>query len=166
VASTFEALLLAQTNTLMPNGPVWLTYTPAWTATTTNPTLGNGTIAGRYYKTGHLICFSIYLAGGSTTTGGSGNYSLSLPVTPLASGTFVVGSYSGTLDHSGVAPGNIAGSVVAGSTAIGGPGTVGPAYIPVAVGTSGVVQWSAGNPFAISGANFVLHIAGMYESNA
>lgn len=162
----FEPLLLAQTSILLPNGPVWLTYTPTWTAATTNPVIGNGTIAGRYYKTGHLVCFSIYILGGSTTTGGSGIYALSLPVTPLATGNYVVGSYSGILDHTGVASGSIAGSVVAGSTAIGGSGNVGPAYIPAQTSTSGVVQWAATSPFTISGANFTVHIAGMYESNA
>lgn len=166
MASTFEALLLAQTSTLMPNGPIWLTYTPSWTASTTNPTIGNGTIAGRYYKTGYLVCFSVYILGGSTTTGGSGTYALSLPVTPLSTGNYVVGSYSGMLDHSSAASGALSGSIVAGSTAIGGAGNIGPAYIGAQTGTSGLVQWAATSPFTISGANFTVHVGGFYESDS
>ena len=57
----------------------WDTYTPTWSAGTTPPTLGNGTIAGRYWRVGHRIDFSIVLTFGSTTTAGSGSYTFSLP---------------------------------------------------------------------------------------
>lgn len=162
----FEALLLAQVSTLMPNGPVWQTYTPVWTASVTNPVIGNGTIAGRFYKTAHLVCFSIFVFGGSTTTGGTGNYFLSLPVTPLATGNFAVGSFNGLFDHSGVASGSMCGSIMAGSTLLGGTGNAGVGYIPCQTSTSGIVQWNATNPFTISGANFSVQIAGFYESNS
>lgn len=62
----------------------WTAYTPAWTATTTNPTLGNGTITGKYTRIGKLIIGRISLLMGSTTTFGAGAYRLSLPVTPHA----------------------------------------------------------------------------------
>jgi len=60
-------------------GP-WKTYTPAWTAATTNPVLGNGTLTGQYLQVGKTVHYRIVLTMGSTTTYGSGYYQLSLPV--------------------------------------------------------------------------------------
>lgn len=57
----------------------WTTYTPAWTAATTNPVVNNGTLTGRYSKFGRDVRFHINLICGSTTTYGSGTYSFSLP---------------------------------------------------------------------------------------
>lgn len=65
----------------------WASYTPAWTASTTNPTLGNGTLVGRYKQIGKTVHFTLKLTVGSTTTVGSGLYSWSLPV--AASGSLV-----------------------------------------------------------------------------
>lgn len=60
-------------------GGVWSTYTPAWTATGTAPSLGNGTIAGQYRRIGTLLVGHIDLTMGSTTTYGSGAYAWSIP---------------------------------------------------------------------------------------
>ena len=60
----------------------WTSYTPSWTATTTNPVLGSSTIVGRYkLLDSKTLVFQINL---SITTGGafsdgSGNYIFSLP---------------------------------------------------------------------------------------
>jgi len=56
-----------------------ISYTPTWTATTTNPTLGNGTLTGSYMQVGNLIAFTISLAFGSTTSGGTGTWRFALP---------------------------------------------------------------------------------------
>lgn len=56
------------------------TYTPAWTASTTNPVLNNGTIVGRFKQVDKMVDFTIDLTIGSTTTVGSGQYLFSLPV--------------------------------------------------------------------------------------
>lgn len=58
----------------------WISYTPTWTAGTTNPTLGNGTLTGGYRRIGDRIDFWISLTMGSTTTYGSGSYRFSIPV--------------------------------------------------------------------------------------
>jgi hypothetical protein len=58
---------------------VWSSYSPAWTATTTNPTLGNGTLTGAYMEMGQTVQVRIVLTVGSTTSVGSGVYSFSLP---------------------------------------------------------------------------------------
>lgn len=61
-------------------GDPWTAYTPTWAGSTANPTLGNGTIAGRYIQVGKLVIYSIQLTFGSTTTIGSGTYTFTLPV--------------------------------------------------------------------------------------
>jgi hypothetical protein len=55
-------------------------YTPVWTAVTTNPVLGNGTIAGRYSVTGTTVIAAISIVMGSTTTFGTGQWILSIPL--------------------------------------------------------------------------------------
>jgi hypothetical protein len=64
-------------------------YTPTWGASTTNPTIGNGTLHGRYFTLEEWCWFQILITMGSTSTGGSGTYSLTLPVAAatIASGT-------------------------------------------------------------------------------
>lgn len=57
------------------------TYTPVWTASVTNPTIGNGTINGYYTKIGNMVTVNIIISMGSTTTYGSGSYSISIPFT-------------------------------------------------------------------------------------
>ncbi|MEV6548017.1 hypothetical protein AB0M57_04815 [Streptomyces sp. NPDC051597] len=66
----------------VPLGGTWTAYTPAWTAASTNPVLGNGTLQGRYMQVGTTVTFAIKITAGSTTTFGSGAWSLSLPTTP------------------------------------------------------------------------------------
>ncbi|MFB6696385.1 hypothetical protein [Streptomyces rubiginosohelvolus] len=70
----------------------WTSYTPAWTAASTNPVLGNGSITGRYMKIGRTIQLGILLVGGSTTTWGSGAYSIAAPFTSANIGVAFVGA--------------------------------------------------------------------------
>lgn len=69
----------------------WSSYTPVWTAATTNPGLGNGSIVGRYMKIGRTCYVSVLLTSGSTTTYGSGAYSISLPVQSANAGVVQLG---------------------------------------------------------------------------
>lgn len=58
----------------------WQSYTPTLTATTTNPTIGNGSIIGRFLMLGpKTVMLRIYFIFGSTSTAGSGTYAVSLP---------------------------------------------------------------------------------------
>lgn len=66
-----------------------ISYTPALTAATTNPTLGNSTLTGYYVRYDNMYLVQIALTIGSTFVVGSGTYYLSLPVSMAAS---VVGS--------------------------------------------------------------------------
>lgn len=58
----------------------WTAYTPTWTGFTTNPVVGNGSIVGAYAQIGKIVIGRVLVTMGSTTTYGSGFYSLSLPV--------------------------------------------------------------------------------------
>lgn len=63
-------------------GP-WITYTPVFSQTTTQPTTDNSTITGSYYVKGRTVVGSLSLTVGSTTAFGTGAFLLTLP--PLAS---------------------------------------------------------------------------------
>lgn len=66
-------------------GDAWGAYAPLWTAST-NPAIGNGTIAGRYRQIGQTVDFRVVITMGSTTTYGTGQWSVSLPVASVAAG--------------------------------------------------------------------------------
>jgi len=65
----------------------WNTYAPTWTATTTNPDIGNGVLDGRYKQVGKTVWFRLSILFGSTTDKGVGTWFLSLPSTPLYANT-------------------------------------------------------------------------------
>ena len=73
-------------------------YTPAWTASVTDPAIGNGSLTGYYLKIGKLVTCQIRLAPGSTTTFGSGSWRFSLPFMPNS----IHMTGSGTAFNSGV----------------------------------------------------------------
>lgn len=81
-------------------------YTPTWTATGSNPAIGNGTITGKYISLGgKCVVFGVRIVMGSTTTFGTGNYVVTLPLTAdtnyagamlvLAADTSAVTNYNG-----------------------------------------------------------------------
>jgi len=65
--------------------PGYFNYTPTWTSTGTQPSLGNGTLNGRFWIQGNGVNFWFELMFGSTTSGGTGNWRFALP-TPALSG--------------------------------------------------------------------------------
>ena len=58
----------------------WTAYTPVWTASGTAPALGNGQLTGTYSRVGKNWSFRIFFQPGSTSTFGTGTYSITLPV--------------------------------------------------------------------------------------
>lgn len=77
------ALTAAQLNL---HAPQALTaYTPTWTGSGSNPAIGNGTITGRYQRSGQWVTGWFKITMGSTTTYGSGNWIVGLPLAPHAS---------------------------------------------------------------------------------
>lgn len=83
---TAGELTSADMNLYVPQ--VWTAYTPTWTGTGSNPSLGNGTIQGRYIRHGKLVHFQIHLIIGSTTTFGSGRWDFTLPIASTGFSTF------------------------------------------------------------------------------
>lgn len=67
-------------------------YTPTWTSDGTNPSLGNGTLTGRYRKTETGVIGSMVLTVGSTSTLGTGNYFWQLPTSIGASSVISLGT--------------------------------------------------------------------------
>jgi hypothetical protein len=69
----------------------WTSYTPTWTAASTNPTIGNGTLQG-YYKQldSSTYLVQILMEYGSTSTAGSGSYKFALPVTTASAPDYQV----------------------------------------------------------------------------
>ncbi|WP_318203032.1 hypothetical protein [Streptomyces sp. SCL15-4] len=64
----------------------WTVYTPTWSASTA-PSLGNGTMNGRYMKIGRIVIAEVNLFPGSQTTYGAGSWAFSLPVTSASKST-------------------------------------------------------------------------------
>jgi hypothetical protein len=60
-------------------GDPWTAWTPTWTAGGGATTLGNGTLNAAYSSAGKLLRIRINLALGSTTSGGTGGWSFTLP---------------------------------------------------------------------------------------
>ena len=73
--------IVAVETTLGVKAGTWQSYTPVWTAVTTNPVLGNGTLVGAYARINKIVHCKMRLTCGSTTTYGSGDYSFTLPFT-------------------------------------------------------------------------------------
>ena len=71
----------------------WTAFTPTWTATTTNPVIGNGTIVGRYNRVGKSMTSDFAITMGSTTGFGAGQYKVSIPFAARALGTNVRRQY-------------------------------------------------------------------------
>lgn len=111
-------------------GAAWTSYTPTLQGTTTNPSIGNGSLAGAYSQVGKTVNFSISLITGSTTTRGTGRWTFALPATPNARLQTVplhlflpgVGTYVGTAKidsgviYSMVIATSTAGSIISHST--------------------------------------------------
>jgi hypothetical protein len=66
-------------DTLGDGHAAWISWSPIWTATDVNPVLGDGSRYGRYCKIGRTVHFSGKVLFGSTTSYGTGFYSMSLP---------------------------------------------------------------------------------------
>jgi hypothetical protein len=69
------------------------TYVPVWGSSGTQPTLGNGTIVGTYSQDDKFIDFEVALTLGTTSTVGTGSYTLTLPVAPVGSRLFLPGVF-------------------------------------------------------------------------
>src|SRR5687768_15550898 len=78
----------------------WQSYTPVWTAASTQPAIGNGSLNGRYTRIGKTVIGWLNLTFGSTTTPGTGQWFFTPPVTPDANAAFMGNAF---LHNPGVA---------------------------------------------------------------
>ena len=104
--TTGQVVTAAQLNTLGGDlnviGQTWPPYTPAWTAGTTNPAIGNGSLGASAMIAGKTVLYRIVLQPGSTTTFGAGTYGFSFPVSANVNYGEPVGRanvYDGTTHH-------------------------------------------------------------------
>ena len=83
--------------------PGWTAYTPTWASSGTAPSLGNGTLTGRYRRAANSdeVEVEIKLQWGSTTTSGTGFYNWTLPVTAAAAAVTAVETGSCQVTNSG-----------------------------------------------------------------
>lgn len=69
----------------------WVAYEPTWTAATSNPSIGDGSITARYRRIARkLIALRIEIEFGSTTSGGAGAWQIGLPFPAHAVGKQVL----------------------------------------------------------------------------
>lgn len=59
---------------------IWADWTPTWTAVTTNPAIGAGTLDGRYVQRGKTVNATIRMLAAADTTFGTGAWQFDLPV--------------------------------------------------------------------------------------
>lgn len=120
----------------------WTTYTPTWTSTGTLPSIGNGTIEGRYLRMGPTILCTGRILMGSTTSFGTGTYVISLPVTAAFSTLYPGAAF---LNDSGTSanrrPGVTVLNTASDFTVYGPTGVVNPT-VPFTWAQSDVIQWS------------------------
>lgn len=76
----------------LPTSGTWQNYTPIWTTAGTAPSLGNGTLSGRYVQVGKLVVAQIEFVAGSTTTFGTSVYFFSLPVADVGANRSFAGA--------------------------------------------------------------------------
>lgn len=123
----------------------WTSYTPVWTASSTNPTLNNGNLIGNYIKFEQVCFVEIHLTFGSTTSIGSGFYFFTLP---FASYTASFANYRQNIPLVLLNDGvqwylNLQGTVQSGSTAL-------------------ELQCQQNTPFTFGAAD-VIHVQGQYR---
>ncbi|MFC7217087.1 hypothetical protein ACFQLX_02700 [Streptomyces polyrhachis] len=156
---TTSALLTIYDGNAWISPGVWTAYTPTWTAATTNPTLGDGTLQGRYALVGNTCHFQLVLAMGSTTAFGSGAYTFGLPVPAGATGVLVqfVGNAASTGGRALVSAQLTSTSGATGFTVWGPTSTSTPALGQI--GATGVL----GSAWAKDSGSF-FRISGTYET--
>lgn len=105
------------------NDAEWITYTPTWTGSTGNPAIGNGTLTGRYRRAAgsNLVIADMRIAMGSTTTYGSGFWSIGFGLAPSTASSNSMVEVGVAIDASGGATYPLAGRAFSGALVMGTP---------------------------------------------
>lgn len=137
---------------------VWTAYTPTWTASTTNPSLGNGTIVGRSLKVGRTVTMTAQLVVGSTTTFGTGNQQIGLPYTTATVTNGSPGLLDVSITRTG-APNFVIGRIPLGQNSL----NTGTIWVPSAVTIGDWDAWTNNAPWTITTGDIV-RVYGTYQS--
>lgn len=132
----------------------WTVFTPTWTASTTNPVLGNGTLTGRYMKIGRTVVSQLILTTGSTTTYGAGTYSFGVPTAAAAAGVEALGT--GRLT---------AGSTYIGQCSLASGASAMNATFPTAATPANATNMSPTTPATLASGH-ILRLSNTYEAAA
>jgi hypothetical protein len=132
----------------------WTSYTPTWTAATTNPVLGNGTLVGRGIKWGRTQIYHINLVMGSTTTYGTGAYSFDVPATSANAGATLVGNAQ-----------LVAAARWAGQSLVTPNASTTTVFFSTNATTTTMTQMAGNAPVTLAAAN-QLRVTGIYETAA
>ncbi|MGW4050790.1 hypothetical protein ACWENA_08150 [Streptomyces sp. NPDC004779] len=133
----------------------WTNYSTTWTASTSNPGLGNGLLFSRYKSIGKKITAVVELIMGTTTTFGTGYWMFALP----AAAANPAGA-SANFAYLGVARAHSATTWYNGVAAV----TKGLSTVKVHEDAA-AAEWSATRPHAwVGAANNYLHIQVDYEA--
>lgn len=136
----------------------WTPYTPVFGSSGTAPAVGNGVITGRYMKIGRTVQFAVQMVVGTTTTYGSGNLNVSLPV--------------GAATVAGGSPGVIEAAISRSTTpnfAVGrapipnGSATTGTIWMPSVVNAGDWDAWTFNTPWTIANGD-VVRVYGTYQA--
>lgn len=134
----------------------WNTYTPTWTAGTTNLAIGNGSLTGKYAIVGKTCHFTMFLQFGSTTTVGSGNYSFTYPVK--------TGALGGYVQHFGVAASPTGRGIVSCQPSGTSGATTYTLWGPTSNTSSEIFQLGSGGLFGAAWASgSIIRVGGTYE---
>jgi hypothetical protein len=131
----------------------WSTYSISWTASTSNPGIGNGTLAGRYKQVGKTVFVNIQLVIGSSTTLGTGYWQFSLPVTAQSTNAVIL---NGIFSQPGT-------QFLQGSAITSYDNNTGYVVPLLNNGASGSTTITSSSPFSWATSN-ILTLSGMYES--
>ena len=130
----------------------WASYTVAWGSSGTAPAIGNGTIAGAYSQVQKTVMFRAQMTTGSTSTYGTGAYSITLPPTQ-STGQTQVGQ--------AVAFDTSATFYYRGALLLFGAGTVRTQFVDGAASTAG---WNSSVPFTWATGDMA-SFSGTYEAS-
>jgi len=139
-------------------GDPWTAYGSgaSWTSSGTAPSLGNGTWNGKYIQPGKFVRFRIVLTMGSTTTYGTGTYSLALPVAAASDIGKLLITNGNAFDSSATADFMCAGFILNSAT------TIVLRTLPTTAGNA-LVALTNTVPFTFANADSIT-ISGAYEA--
>ncbi|MEW2567625.1 hypothetical protein [Streptomyces sp. NPDC047070] len=145
----------------------WTDYTPSWIAETGGtPTIGNGTLTGRFLKIGRTVDFLIRLAYGSTSTPGNANanWAFGLPPSSTPSSAFN-GARAANVSARLSGAGEVRGSGEISTTNSNSVRNMAGGSVNGTTNQPDNSFWDQTNPLTAA-AGMIMHIVGRYEATS